>query len=329
MSGGAAAPAGVDVVIPTWNGLRLLERCLGTLAVQTAPHRTIVVDNGSGDGTVERIRERFPEVTLVPLPENRGFARAVNAGIGAGSAPHVVLVNNDVELDPTFLERMVAPLDAGDRVGSVAGLLLVPGRREVDSYGVEVDRTLSAFPRFAGARFPETALDEWHLAGPSGGAAAYRRAALEEVGGFDEGFFAYMEDVDLALRLRAAGWQAAGARDAIGVHLGSASFGLRSRWQVETAGASRGYMLRKYGLLSRGAGAALQALAVELGVAALDAAQSRNLAAARGRLAGWSAGRDRHAQAPKEALNPELGPLEGLRRRRAVLARSRPSQASD
>jgi GT2 family glycosyltransferase len=329
MSAGEPAPSGVDVVIPTWNGLRLLERCLGTLAAQTAPHRTIIVDNGSSDGTAERLRESFPEVTLLPLPENRGFARAVNAGIRAGDAPHVVLVNNDVELDAGFLERMVAPLDAEPRAGSVAGLLLVPGRREVDSYGVEVDRTLSAFPRFAGAPYPETALDELHLAGPSGGAAAYRRAALEDVGGFDEGFFAYMEDVDLALRLRAAGWTAAGAPDAIGVHLGSASFGLRSRWQVETAGASRGYMLRKYGLMARGAGAALQTLSVELGVVALDAAQARDLAAARGRLAGWSAGPTRRAEAPREALNPELGLVEGLRRRRAVLARSRSSRASD
>jgi N-acetylglucosaminyl-diphospho-decaprenol L-rhamnosyltransferase len=321
----------IDVVIPTFNGFELLERCLHTLASQTVEHRTIVVDNGSGDGTPERLRERFPGVALVSLQENAGFARAVNAGIRAGEAEQVVLVNNDVELDADFLERLVEPLAAHARVGSVAGLLLVPERREVDSYGIEVDRTLSAFPRFAGAPYPETALHERNLAGPSGGAAAYRRAALDEVGGFDEGFFAYMEDVDLALRLRAAGWQAAGARDAIGVHLGSASFGLRSRWQVETAGASRAYLLRKYGLLSRGAAAALQTLAVELGVLALDAAQARDLAAARGRLAGWSAGAGRgRANAPGEALNPELGLVEALRRRRAVLMTpGRPSRASD
>ena len=90
------------------------------------------------------------------------------------------------------------------------------------------------------------------LLGPSGGAAAYRRDAYSAAGGLDEGTFAYMEDVDLALRLRDLGWAAAGAPGATGIHLGSATFGHRSRAQVEIAGASRAYMLRKYGVLRRG-----------------------------------------------------------------------------
>ncbi len=309
----------IDVVIPTWNGWEMLERCLVTLQAQTAEHTVIVVDNGSSDGTPARVRERFPHVRLVELPENIGFGRAVNRGIEAGSAAFVVLVNNDVELEPDFLSHIVAPLVADERAGSAAGLLVVPGRERVDSYGIEVDRTLSSFARFAGAAYPATPLDEEHLAGPSGGAAAYRRRALEEVGTFDENLFAYMEDVDLALRLRAAGWAAAGARDAVGVHLGGASFGVRSTWQVETSGSSRAYMLRKYGVLTSGPGRAAWALAMELGVVLADIFSPRGIAAVRGRVRGWKMARGVRAPIPAAALNPEIGPREAIRRRSAVL----------
>jgi N-acetylglucosaminyl-diphospho-decaprenol L-rhamnosyltransferase len=310
----------VDVVIPTWNGWAPLERCLATLARQTAPARVTVVDNGSTDGTAERVAERYPEIEVVRLDGNRGFAAAVNRGIAEGSAPVVALVNNDVECDAQFVERIAAPLQADEGVGSVAALLLFPGRETIDSYGLELDRTLAAYPRFAGAPHPATALDERHLAGPSGGAAAYRRRALDEVGGFDEAIFGYLEDAELALRLSAAGWRCAGARDAIGVHLGSATFGVRSDWQIETAGASRGYLLRRYGVLRSSPRVAAQALLTEAGVALVDAVRARRLAATRGRLRGWRrAGRER-VEPARAAVNPEIGFRESLRRRRAALA---------
>ena len=222
---------GIDVVIPTWNGRELLARCLESLARQTVAHRVIVADNGSADGTVTFARDRFPAVDVVELDRNYGFAGGVNRGVERGEEPVVVLVNNDVECDPVFLERIVAPL-ADERVGMVTGLLLRPGRTEIDNYGIECDATLAAYPRFAGAPYPETRIDDENLLGPSGGAAAYRREALAAAGGFDERMFAYMEDVDLALRLRADGWLAAGAPEATGIHLGSATIGHRSRRQV-------------------------------------------------------------------------------------------------
>jgi GT2 family glycosyltransferase len=304
-----------DIVIPTWNGRALLERCLPTVVGQG---RVIVVDNGSQDGTAELLATRFPDVRVVAFPENRGFAAAVNAGIAAGDAQAVVLVNNDVECDERFVAALAEAVHA-DGVGMAAGLLLVPGRERIDSYGVEVDRTLSAFPRFAGAPWP-TGLHDRGLAMPSGGAAAYRREALHAVGGFDERVFAYMEDVDLGLRLQAAGWRCACAPDATGVHLGSASFGLRSSWQVEVGGFARGYMLRKYGVLRRGAGVAAWALATEAGVVAVDAVLDRDLAALRGRARGWRAARGVRAPVPEAAINRAIGPRDALRRRRAALA---------
>lgn len=309
----------IEVVVPSWNGRDLLERCLESLAAQTFEHREIVVDNGSEDGTAALVEERFPAVQLVRLERNHGFAGGVNRGIRAGRAPHVVLVNNDVECDPTFLERIVEPLRGGSRVGMVAGLLLRSGRRTIDSFGLECDATLSAFPRFADEPYPGAALHTRNLLGPTGGAAAYARAALELAGGFDEGMFAYMEDVDLALRLRALDWIAVGAEDAVGVHLGSATIGRRSAAQVRIAGASRAYMLRKYGVLGQGVPTAARALAVEAGVVALETVLARNLGALRGRIAGWRAASGVRAPLPEDALNPDLSFRESLRRRRAVL----------
>jgi len=311
--------AQADLVVPTWNGRGLLERCLPTLVPQAGVARLVVVDNGSTDGTAEMLAERFPSVAVVALAENRGFARAVNAGVAAGAAEHVVLVNNDVECDPGFVAALSGALARDSGAGMAAGLLLTPRRERVDSYGLEVDRTLAAFPRFACARWP-AALHERGLALPSGGAAAYRRDALAAAGGFDDALFGYMEDVDVGLRLAAAGWRCAGAPQASGIHLGSASFGQRSRWQVEVSGFARGYMLRKYGVLGSGLGPAAWALGVELGVVAVDAMKERDLTALQSRLRGWGAARGRRASAPAEAINPELGPAEGLRRRRRVIS---------
>ncbi len=238
----------------------------------------------------------------------------MNRGVEHGEGQFVVLVNNDVECDPPFLEQLVAPFER-ERVGMVAGLLLRPGRGMIDGFGLECDATLAAFQRFMGAPYPATPLHERNLLGPSGGAAAYRRDAFAAAGGLDERTFAYMEDVDLALRLRGLGWAAAGAPEATGIHLGSATFGHRSRAQVEIAGASRAYMLRKYGVLGRGLTTAAWALSVEIGVTIVDTVAGRDLAAARGRISGWKAAAGRHARIPDGAINPKLGLREGLRRR--------------
>ena len=139
--------------------------------------------------------------------ENRGFAEACNRGVAAGSGEIVVLLNNDVDCHPDFLERLVAPLATDPRVGSVAALMLQPGERLIDSAGLASDMTLGAFPRLQGLGVDRARAERPLLAGPAGTAAAYRRSAWEQVGGLDETMFAYMEDFDLALRLRSAGWK--------------------------------------------------------------------------------------------------------------------------
>lgn len=313
----------IDVVVPIHGGWELTRRCLETLAAQTAAHRVLVVDNASPDDSVARIGATFPDVEVVPLGANRGYAAAVNAGLRAGDADVVVVLNNDVLLPPEFLARLVAPLADDPSAGSVTPVLLRPDERTIDNVGLTADPTLAGFPRHQGR--PAAAAEQARplLLGPSGAAAAYRRAALERIGGYDERIFLYQEDLDAALRLRAAGFRAALASDARAVHLGSATSGRRSAFQRRHAGFARGYLLRRYGVLRGRHGP--RALATEALVAVGDLAISRDLAAARGRIAGWraAAGSPRRAL-PHDAIDHGLDARTSLRLRRADYALAGP-----
>ena len=246
--------AQIDVVVPVFNRWELTESCLEHLRLQTLPHTVIVCDNGSIDGTLERLRASFPEVRMVELGANLGFSAACNRGVRAGSGEIVVLLNNDVDCRPSFLERLVAPLHHDERIGSVAAMLLKPGEERIESFGLAADPTLAGFPRLRGLPVRDVQAPQPVLVGPSGAAGAYRRRAWKAVGGLDEGVFSYGEDVDLALRLRAAGWSSVGASDAVAVHIGSASAARRSAWQRYQAGFARGYFLRRNGILRSSVG---------------------------------------------------------------------------
>lgn len=199
----------VAVVVPSWNGRRWLPGLFASLAAQTrAPDEVIVVDNGSSDGSVEWLRAS-PAAALIELGANEGFSVAVNRGIAATRCEAIAVVNTDVELEPDWLERAVARL-ADPGVGSVATkMVLMCDPSVVDDAGDVLRRDGVAEQRGHGRpdgpRF-SAAGDVW---GACAGAAVYRRSAALGVGGFDERFFAYLEDVDLALRMRLAGWACA------------------------------------------------------------------------------------------------------------------------
>lgn len=304
-----------DVVVVTWRGREVLGSCLEHLAAQDEPHRTIVVDNASHDGTAELVRERFPAATFIELPENVGFGAAVNAGVAAGDSEAIVLVNNDVEVDPGFLRALLTPLRDDPQVAMVAGMTLMPGRERVDAFGVELDASLAVYNRLRHAS-PNAVGAAGTLAGPSGGAAAYRRTAFEHAGGFDETLIAYGEDVDLALRLRAAGWLAAEAPDARGVHLGGATIGVDSPRQRWLAGFARGFLLRRWGVLrSR---AAPRALLLEALVVGWGLARHRTLVPLRARVAGWRAAGRGARKLPPGVVDSGIGVLESLRRLRTM-----------
>ncbi len=318
--GWATLALAIDIVIPTSGRYDLTGECLSHLARQTRPHTVIVSDNGGGE-TAERVSREWPAVRLTRSDDRLSFAAACNQGTSAGEGEVVVLLNNDVYCRPDWLERLVAPLEAQPELGSVGCLLVQPGEQLIDSVGLCADPTLAGFPRLAGLPVARAGDARPALAGPAGAAGAYRRIAWEQVGGLDEAIFAYAEDLDLALRLRGAGWRAAVAPEAVGMHLGSATHGHRTAWQRRHAGFARGYLLRRYGVLrSR---QAVRALTTEAAVALGDAVLSRDLAALSGRVAGWrSASGLPGRTAPADALDPEIGMRDSLALRTRIYGRA-------
>lgn len=308
----------IDVVIPARDRWDLTERCLRLLRVQTAAHRVIVVDNASSDGTPEKIRESFSEVSLVETGGNLGFSIACNRGVAAGSGEVIVLLNNDVECRPDFLELLVRPLQDDRSLGTVAALLVEPREQTIDSVGLAADPTLASFPRLRGRAVAEANEARPVLAGPAGAAGAYRRVAWEAVGGLDEHVAFYGEDLDLALRLRGAGWRATAAPDAIGVHVGSATAGRRSGRQRFQSGFARAYFLRRNDIL-RGRLAA-RALVTEGLVVLGDALLARDLSALRGRVAGWNEGKHvpKTPYPPADAIDTTIGFIESMRLRHTI-----------
>lgn len=197
----------VSIVIVNWNGRHWLQRCLPAIAAQTYPaFEIIVVDNGSTDGSVEWLREQWPHVYVLRQEHNLGFALANNIGIRASQSPYVVTLNNDTRVDPGWLETLVRAAAAPD-VGMVASCILRWNQPDVlDSAGIEVDVTGTAWNRGWG-RPVAWAVDPGDVFGPSAAAALYHRQMLNDIGLFDEDFFAYYEDVDLAWRAQRAGWR--------------------------------------------------------------------------------------------------------------------------
>jgi GT2 family glycosyltransferase len=197
-----------SVVIPNWNGRRWLPGCLAALAAQElVADEVIVVDNGSRDGSLEYLREEHPEVRVLALPDNTGFAHAANIGLRIPVGEFVALVNADVELAADWLARTTAALEAHPRAASVACKMLslrAPGI--VDDAGdvLRRDGVCEQRGRFGPDDGRWDAPGE--VFGACAGAALYRRSAVLDAGGFHEAYFAYLEDVDLALRLRMAGW---------------------------------------------------------------------------------------------------------------------------
>ncbi len=311
----------MDVVIVAYNRFDLTESCLAHLGRQTRAHRAIVVDNGSTDDTAARLAADWPDVSLIRIDTTRpSFAVACNSGAAASDGEYLVLLNNDVDCDPDFVERLVAPLEDEPGMGSAAAMCLRPGREHIDSVGLTVDVTLAGFPRLQGRPVAEADSGRPVLAGPAGTAAAYRRTAWEQAGGLDDRIFAYSEDLDLALRLRASGWRTTAAIDAIGVHLGSASHGHRSPRQRRHGGFGRAYLARRYGVL-RGR-ASLRTAFTEAVVVAADAVVSRDAAALKGRVAGWRAARGLPARTPPplDAVDREIGLRDSIAMRRGVYA---------
>jgi GT2 family glycosyltransferase len=214
----------VSVVIPNWNGLSWLPECLAAISRQESPPtEVIVVDNGSHDGSVQYLRRSQPEVRVLELGHNTGFAHAANEGLRAARGELVALVNTDVVLAPDWLGRMTSVLARWPQAASVACKMLSLADRTVVYDAGDILRRDGACEQ-RGRFMPDTG--QWDapgsVFGACAGAAVYRRRAVLGLGGFDERYFAYLEDVDLSLRLALAGWHCR-YEPAVALHAGEAS----------------------------------------------------------------------------------------------------------
>jgi GT2 family glycosyltransferase len=198
----------VTVIVVTINNLDLLRNCLASLYAQDYGEiEIIVVDNGSEDDIRGMLAEEFPEVRMVRLDKNYGFAGGNNRGIEIAKGKYVALINNDAVALSQWISSLVATAESDTGIGAVASIVTEGNRPEVlDSCGVGI--TLDGMSRQAMRGMPVP-----NLTGPrevltfSGCACLLRMDALKEVGLFDEDFFAYCEDTDLGLRLRWSGWK--------------------------------------------------------------------------------------------------------------------------
>jgi GT2 family glycosyltransferase len=201
-----------SIIIPNYNGLRFLTPCLDALRAQTYPREQveiILVDDASTDSSVAFVAEHYPEVKIVQLARNSGLAIGCNAGARAAAGALLVMLNNDTEVEPGWLAALVEAATANPQAGAIASKMLLFDRRDtLHNAGDLMGR--DGIPRNRGVWQVDQGQfdDQPQIFGGCGGGVMYRRAAWEQADGFDERLFMYLEDVDLAWRLRLLGWDA-------------------------------------------------------------------------------------------------------------------------
>ncbi len=217
----------VSVIIPNWNGKRFLAGCLDSLQQQTYTNlEVIIVDNGSADGSVEFLKENYSWVRLVTFQVNTGFAPAVNSGIREAQGQYIALVNNDTVAAPDWLSHLVAALVEHPEAGSCGcKMLAYDNPKLLDGAGDGYRR--GGLPGRIGHREIDCGQFDTprYILGACGGAALYRKALFDDVGLFDEDYFAYLEDVDIGLRAQSAGYKCFYVPEAIIYHLGCGTTG--------------------------------------------------------------------------------------------------------
>jgi hypothetical protein len=224
----------ISVVVVNWNRKELLRACLASLARQTGvSFETIVVDNGSTDGSAEMAGGEF-QTRVIRNSGNRGFCAANNQGIAAARGEFIALLNNDAEAEPGWLAALARACDKEPEVGMAASKILVwEDPRRIDKAGHLIFPDGQNRGRGAGAPDVGQFDREEEVLWPDGCAALYRRRMLDQIGGFDEDFFAYGDDAELGLRARIAGWKCRYAPDAVVRHHRGSTMGKGSAARLE------------------------------------------------------------------------------------------------
>ena len=238
-----------SVIVLNWNGREHLAECLDSLKAQTVDSlEVLVVDNGSTDGSAEFIESHYGDlVTLIRSPENIGFAAGNNLAIARAQGRYIALLNNDTQTDPRWLEHSGAALERSPGAGMCAAKILNHGQRDIiDNTGHLIYR--DGLNRGRGRLEQDRGQydDETDALFPSGCAAVYRKAMLDEIGGFDEDFFAYGDDTDIGLKGRLAGWGCVFEPRAVVYHKYSGSTGHYSPFKAFHVERNRIWIAVKY-----------------------------------------------------------------------------------
>jgi GT2 family glycosyltransferase len=263
--------------------LEALRACLAAAELVPDTTELIVVDNGSLAGF---IRAERPEARLIEPGRNLGFAGGVQRGLREARGEWIALVNDDARIEPDALARMLEAGQRDPRIGSVAAQIRFARAPDlINSAGIAVDALGIAAERLAGQPV-HMAGGVREVFGPSGCVALYRRAMLDAIGGFDERFFAYLEDADVAWRARAAGWIALYEPHAIAYHQGSASSGEASARKYFLVGRNRVRLLARNATTSQLMRALPGIVLYDLAYVLYVALRDRTLAPLHGRIAG-------------------------------------------
>jgi GT2 family glycosyltransferase len=276
------------VIIVNFNSGNALSTVLHALRHQTHPLKVTIVDNASTDDSLQRAHEADPSARISPLRHNSGFARAFNYGLARIEADDdiVVALNPDTLPRPEFIAALIAPLQDDLSIASVAGTLTFATAPDViASAGIAVHRNGVAIDARLGQRLRDSVTPQ-PVFGASGGAAAYRVRALRSVGGMCEAFFMYLEDVDLAWRLRLAGWEAVWSPGAVATHDYSGAAGEGSPFKRRLLARNRLWTLARCLPAEIWHRDRSSILAFDL-AAGISAVPRRDLAALRGRAEGF------------------------------------------
>ena len=236
------------IVIPNYNGIEYLEKCLVSVLADTANHpaRILVIDNGSVDHSAEAA-EKMAGVEVIRMGKNSGFCKAVNAGIRASDTPYVILLNNDLTIEEGFVAAMEAALDRDRRAFSAAAqmrMMKAPDR--IDSAGDYYCALGWAYGYGKGKKVSGRYTKARRVFAACGGAAIYRRSMLEEIGLFDRRHFAYLEDVDIGYRAKIYGYHNLYEPGALVYHAGSSVSGSKyNEFKVNLSSANSIYLVKK------------------------------------------------------------------------------------
>ena len=218
----------VSIIIVNWNGEQFLERCLTALMEQTLkPHEIILVDNASSDGSLEIVR-RFPSVRLIAIERNTGFAQGNNRAIEAASTESewIALINPDAFADPYWLEMLFLAAESNSGFDVFGSKLLNAGDPTLlDGVGDAYHLSGLVWRMGHGSLVSTSTESQCEIFSPCAAAALYRRSACQKIGGFDEDYFCYVEDVDLGFRLRLAGYRCLYVPQSVVYHVGSGTTG--------------------------------------------------------------------------------------------------------